>query len=140
MRKNTFEEKLREEFISILYELAKVVLSVEDINNLCGKLDSLYNSNLEFEIGSELFGLSKGNGYKFRHYYSDILNVFIDINNNRPNKGDVENIIQNIDTILSNELCETNSKKEIKKLYDHLSLEASRLTYNVYGRNYTTSN
>lgn len=43
MRKNTFEEKLREEFISILYELAKVVLSVEDINNLCGKLDSLYN-------------------------------------------------------------------------------------------------
>ena len=62
MRKNTFEEKLREEFISILYELAKVVLSVEDINNLCGKLDSLYNSNLEFETGSELFGLSKGNG------------------------------------------------------------------------------
>lgn len=123
------EDELREEFKKTLYDLANFDGRDDDDiddNEMCleiyNKFDKLYGSVI-----------SEGEG--FRHYYSDIFIVLSNINNETYG-GDILNItskIQRLFEYIDKHKQEHEFKdiviSKVKKLYDHLTLEKSRIDY-----------
>ena len=115
------EEKQRQEFRKILYDLAKEQEYLQDANNCT----EIYNrlKNLYYDT----------NGKKvFRHFYSDILSVITQIQQT-PNLGDINILGQNLEILKSNYISNKTDmvdiSNEINKLYDHVSLEIARVNY-----------
>jgi len=130
------EEQQREEFISILYELAKDQ-NVLDTNtkrsNMYKRLESLYHSTKKEE--------------EFRHFYSDIFSVLTDINNSQSSKvGDINILGQNLEIIRKGYEVKNkdengdfiNIKDNIRKLYDHVNLDIARIIYSEAGNRKVT--
>lgn len=118
---NNYEEyELREEFKKLLYKLAEFD-SYSESNNM---YDSIY---LDF---ASLYSKNYNNSISFRHYYSDIFGVLTDIWNSNLSKGCIENMTTRLDRVISNgESYDYLIIKKIKKLYDHIDLEQSRINY-----------
>lgn len=115
----SFENAKRAEFRDILFALAKDLRVFEDKN----KRRDWY---IRFE---KLYLLEGGNRY--RHFYADIFSVLTEINNN-PSFGTIEVLGSNLCFLREHYLQEDSSKDvsdSIKKLYDHVSLEISHITY-----------
>lgn len=119
------EEKLREEFRNILFELAKSQELLQDPGNrssMYKRLEALY--------------YSKENEEKFRHYYSDIFTVLTQLQRDS-SLGDMNILGQNLSMIRAGyqsmnkddegriiDICDN-----IRKLYDHVSMDIARITY-----------
>ena len=117
------EERQREEFRKILLDLAKSQESLEnnyERSNMYRRLEALYRPDPEKE---------------FRHYYSDIFSTLIEINNNAE-LGDLNILGQNLQLIMAGYQAVNyqngqliDASASIKKLYDHVNLDISRITY-----------
>lgn len=117
------EQQQREEFKKILFDLAKSQELLEnkyDRVSMFKRLESLYRP----EFGKE-----------FRHYYSDIFSVLSQIHNNSE-MGNLDILGQNLQLIMmgyqaknykNNTLIDISDS--IKKLYDHVNLDISRINY-----------
>lgn len=124
-----FEDELREEFKKILYDLAHFDGRDDgdiDDEEMCLEIyDKFY----------KLYGITYPEGERFRHYYSDIFIVLSNINN-EVYGGDILNITSKIQRLF--EYIDKHKQEhefedivisKVKKLYDHLTLEKSRIDY-----------
>lgn len=121
----TSEDKKREEFRRILFDLAKDQTLLADRlkrSKMYRWLEDLYyNSNAD---------------EKFRHFYSDIFAVLTQIKQNS-SLGDINVLGQNLDYLrknyqsinedINNEPIDVS--KNIRKLCDHVNLDISRIQY-----------
>lgn len=121
----TSDDKKREEFQRILFELAKdqtLLANSSKRSKMYRRLEELYyNSNAD-----------EG----FRHFYSDIFAVLTQIKQNS-SLGDINVLGQNLDYLrknyqsinkdINNEPIDVS--KNIRKLYDHVNLDISRIQY-----------
>jgi hypothetical protein len=117
------EEQQREEFRNILLDLAKSQELLEnnyELSNMYKRLEALYRPDP---------------GKEFRHYYSDIFSILIEINNN-VELGDLNILGQNLQLIMAGYQAVNyrngqlvDASASIKKLYDHVNLDISRITY-----------
>lgn len=118
------EQTKREEFRSILYDLAKTNLSLEDKatrSRVYQRFENLYYQPNE--------------DTHFRHFYSDIFSVLTTIQQ-RDRPGSIDILGLNLGEIRSgyqvrNEDAQGNPidiRDELKKLYDHVSLDIARIT------------
>lgn len=110
----------RNEFCDILYDLSKDQTTLEaneEKQSFYTRLKHLYKG----EYGEA----------NFRHFYSDIFTTLTNIKNDAE-KGNIEILSQNLE-ILVNDYKPTNNADDIsnnlKKLYDHVNLDAARLSY-----------
>lgn len=122
----TKEQSQREEFLHILFDLARNQVSLKDssaLDKMYRRLEALYNSPVSDE--------------KFRHYYSDIFSVLTMIEEN-PQLGDINVLGQNMSLLMMCYQPEKNKdssgkpidiSNSIKKLYDHINLDIARLVY-----------
>ncbi len=119
------EQKHREELKKILYELSETqdaLSNKSDRASFYRRLENLY--------------YSKDKNKEFRHFYSDIFVVLTDIKQG-DKIGNTDILGQNLLLIISGYRPlnkETNGElidisDNLKKLYDHVSLELARLTY-----------
>lgn len=119
------EEKQREEFREILYKLAKseeVLKDAENFSIMYKRLEALY--------------YSKDNEEKFRHFYSDIFSVMTQLQRDSQ-LGNMDILGQNLKMIRENYQPKNRDddgnpidiSDNIKKLYDHVSLDMARITY-----------
>lgn len=116
------EQKKRNEFCSILRELAKSQLDNSSCLDFCNRLENLYHP----QNGEE----------RFRHFYSDIFAVLADIQQSNPSVP-FDALIYNLQKIRCNyqqKNEDTQGKdagisNELKKLYDHVNLEVARIGY-----------
>jgi len=121
------EEQQRKEFCDILLELAKnqeVLQNEDERRNMYKRLENLYYVS---------------NGENFRHFYSDIFTVLTQIKHD-PSKGDINILGQNLSVLRENYSAQNfdNNKlidigENIKKLYDHVSLDIARISYSDAG-------
>lgn len=121
----TSEDKKREEFRRILFDLAKDQTLLEDglkRSKMYLRLEELYhNSNAD---------------ERFRHFYSDIFAVLTQIKQDSL-LGDINVLGQNLDYLRKNYQSKNKDKnnelidvsKNIRKLYDHVNLDISRIQY-----------
>lgn len=115
------EDNLRKQFVEILYDLAK---SQEVLNSKTRR--SAFYLRLESLYGSS----------KFRHYYSDIFSVLTSLQQDN-SLGSIDTLGQNMNIIVRNYQAinkDDNGEpidisNQIKKLYDHVSLDIARITY-----------
>lgn len=119
------EDRKREEFCSILFDLAVSEFSLKDASSrskIYQRLEKLYYS-------------SSGDG-NFRHFYSDIFIVLTAIQqHDRP--GSVDILGHNLGEIrrgyqaINTDDCGNpiDIRDELKKLYDHVSLDIARINY-----------
>lgn len=115
------EDNLRKQFVEILYDLAK---SQEVLNSKTRR--SAFYLRLESLYGSS----------KFRHYYSDIFSVLTSLQQDN-SLGSIDTLGQNMNIIVRNYQAinkDDNGEpidisNQLKKLYDHLSLDIARITY-----------
>lgn len=116
------EDKQREFFRNILLELSKnqnALEKKEDFDKIIEELEFLYYR------------------HKFRHYYSDIFSVLTMIKAD-DSIGNIDILGQNME-IIKNKYKYDKSRKsgdispEIRKLYDHVSLDIARLNYSDAG-------
>lgn len=123
------EENQRKEFKSILLELAKDQTMLEDAHKrseMYERLEALY-----YNESKEL---------RFRHYYSDIFTVLTIVKQDAL-KGDINILGQNLGVLrkgyqVKNQDSNRNDidiSNEIKKLYDHVSLDIARMLYSDSG-------
>ena len=121
----TKEERQREEFRKILFELAKSQEFFREKHNryeMYKRLEQLYNED--------------GNGKRFRHFYSDIFMVLQQIHDGLV-EGDITVLGQNLSWIRANYQAQNTNEDgaiidvsdAIKKLYDHVNLDIARLSY-----------
>ncbi len=119
------ETEYREKFIQLLYDLAKsenVLESSDSRKKFFLRLEDLYHS--------------KDNDEEFRHYYSDIFSVLTTVQQ-ESDLGDINILGQNIDILRKRYRSVNNDENgktidvsnQIKKLYDHVSLDIARITY-----------
>lgn len=116
------EENKRMEFVEFLTEFAssqELLSSDDDKRQYLDKLKSIY-----FDPDGNLV---------YRHYYSDIFGVASQINMGIID-GNLETLSQNMEIMKT--FCESIENqlpqgllKSIKKLYDHVNLDAARLNY-----------
>lgn len=114
------DSKKREQFRNILIELAKN-------GNL---LESEIRSTDVYERLEELY-CSSEQGEHFRHFYSDIFEV-LSLMKQDPNLGTIEILGQNMGILYEKyEPTDHNRdvSRELKKLYDHVSLDIARMSY-----------
>lgn len=122
----SYEEEKRKEFRNILFDLSvsQDTLQKEDERvKFYQRFEDLYHTSSD--------------GKKFRHFYSDIFSVLIEINRElKP--GNIDILGQNIGIIrkqyVPSRWDETGEQPIdisdcLKKLYDHLSLDIARLKY-----------
>lgn len=116
------EDEQREFFRNILLELSKnqnALEKKEDFDKIIKKLEFLYYR------------------HKFRHYYSDIFSVLTMIKAD-DSIGNIDILGQNME-IIKNKYKYDKSREsgdispEIRKLYDHVSLDIARLNYSDAG-------
>lgn len=128
------EENKREEFKQILYKLAlqEVDIDKKEHDLIIEKLEKLY------------WNEDKGDNTGFRHFYSDIFAVLAEIQNEQPAKGSVDILGNNLGIIRGeyqkNKNKDKNKKpidisENLKKLFDHVSLDIARMTYSDAGDN-----
>lgn len=120
------ESKQREEFRSILFELAKSQEFLQDAYDrsiMYKRLESLYDA--------------EPNEKRFRHFYTDIFSVLTQIQQNSE-LGDINILGQNLDVIRNGYQPKNKApdgermidvSDAIKKLYDHVNLDIARITY-----------
>lgn len=121
----TEENRKRAEFSQLLKDLAMAQNpSSHDQSQFFKRLESLYHT--------------PGEEKNFRHFYSDILSVLIEIKENDPMSGSSEYLLLNLDGLRQNYIPNKNSdttgapidiQDYIRKLYDHVNLEAQRMRY-----------
>ena len=115
------EDNLRKQFVEILYDLAKsqdVLSSKARRSAFYLRLESLYGSS------------------KFRHYYSDIFSVLTSLQQDN-SLGSIDTLGQNMNIIVRNYQAINKDdngnpidiSNQLKKLYDHISLDIARITY-----------
>lgn len=120
------EQQQRDEFCKILIELAQSQELLQDSYkraSMYKRLENLYHAPKSQE--------------RFRHFYSDILSVLMQIEQN-PTLGNIDILGQNLDVIRAGyqsiNFDGNNNKIDIsdalKKLYDHVNLEISRMLLN----------
>lgn len=77
----------------------------------------------------------------FRHFYSDIFSVLVEIKTNDPNSGSLEYLLLNLDALRQGYTPNKNLdpsgepidiQSYIRKLYDHVNLEVQRIRYSDY--------
>lgn len=115
------EDNLRKQFVEILYDLAKS----QDVLNSKTRRSAFY---LRLE---SLYGPSK-----FRHFYSDIFSVLTSLQQDN-SLGSIDTLGQNMTIIVRNYQAINKDdngdtidiSNQLKKLYDHLSLDIARITY-----------
>lgn len=122
------EEKKRIEFSQVLKDLAMAQNpSQYDKAQFFKRLEALYHT--------------PGEGKDFRHFYSDILTVLIEIKENDPKSGSLEYLILNLDGLRHGYIPNKNLDSTggpidiqdyIRKLYDHVNLEVQRIRYSDY--------
>lgn len=119
------EVELRTEFRKVLFDLAKgqeFLKQPKDRFVFFKRLEKLYYQ----EDGKD----------EFRHFYSDIFSVIIQIYKD-PNLGSIEELGQNLDILRNGyKVCnkdkngdEIDISKSLNKLYDHVNLDVARLNY-----------
>lgn len=119
------EEKNREEFRNILFDLSELDFSLKDPasrSKMYQRLEQLYYA----PRGSE----------KYRHFYSDIFIVLTQIHQ-KDHPGSIDILGQNLLEIRKGyqplNIDENNDvidiQDELKKLYDHVSLDIARISY-----------
>lgn len=119
------EEKQRKEFREILFTLAKSQELLQDAGNrsiMFKRLEALYHS--------------KDNEEKFRHFYSDIFSVLTQLQRDSE-LGDMNILGQNLMMIRAGYQPQNKDddgnpidiRDNIRKLYDHVSLDMARITY-----------
>lgn len=128
------EENKREEFKKILYQIAlqEIDINKKEYDLIIEKLEKLY------------WNEDKGDNTGFRHFYSDIFVVLAEIQNEQPAKGSVDILGNNLG-IIRTEYQKNNNKdknkkpidisENLKKLFDHVSLDIARMTYSDAGDN-----
>lgn len=115
------ETECREEFKRILFDLSKsqeVLQSPSERANIYLRLEKLYHNS------------------EFRHYYSDIFSVLTSVQQDC-NLGDINILGQNLEIIIRGyhpKNTDDNGNtvdisNQLKKLYDHVSLDIARITY-----------
>ena len=126
---NQNEQEQKEKFAKILNKLA----SNESLFRNQASLKEIYN---ELE---ELYCQPNTNK-RFRHYYSDIFAILVEINKN-DNPGNLAILCQNVSILKDNYKKSENAdiENEIRKLYDHINLEYARITYAEAGYRQSTS-
>lgn len=118
------ESQKRQEFRAILNSLATHQFAPEDKREkakMYERLESLYRSS--------------GTTKPYRHFYTDIFNVFTKLESN--NSGSAEVVCLNLACIRQGyqaKNCDSNGdlidiSESLKKLYDHASLEMARISY-----------
>lgn len=111
------EAELRQNFKDLIITLAE--------KGICN--DKIKRS----QIYKELEGLYK---YGFRHYYSDIFEAFVELED-RGETHDINSLLVNINILRGEYIPSNNNDSTIdmsnimKKLYDHVNLEIARLDY-----------
>ena len=118
------EVQRRKEFGNILLDLAsspKVLDSEGKLNSFFRRFEDLY--------------LPNNNGDAFHHYYSDIFIVLTRVKSD-PSLGAIQYLAANIDYI--REKYKPKDEKHsiesnLRKLYDHLSLDIARMDYSDRG-------
>lgn len=118
------ENKKRVQFQEILLEMAKDSCDVADPEtclSLCLRLTEIYRAN--------------ENGEKFRHFYSDIFSVLTLLQQEEAD-GSIEILGANLSSIREKYPAYSNECGDdghvsicIKKLYDHVSLDISRIQF-----------
>ena len=121
------EEKLREHFRELLIELSDPKVNLEDLvvfEEYVTRLENIYNSDC--------------NGIKFGHYYSDIFQVLTSVKMDKSPVGrNLETLGLNI-THIKEQYQPTGADGEpplidithnLRKLWDHISLDMARLQY-----------
>lgn len=114
MINNKEEEKRRSKFKNVLKKLSEKAVDVKTRGELYTDINYIYTGN--------------GREVDFRHYYSDVFSVLIEIKNNG---GNLELISSNL-----KEMYEFSKKKNnyeladcVRKLLDHTNLEVARILY-----------
>lgn len=113
------ENRKRAEFIEILADLSKDVNIAKDRSayiKMCNRLEDLYCSK---------------DGSRYRHFYSDIFSFLVHIQD-KNTEGNSETLFLNLKKIREEykPLGESSDISEnLKKLYDHISLDLARLGY-----------
>lgn len=123
------EEKQRMEFCDILFTLAKSQELLQD----AGERSAMYKR-------LEALYYSKDNEEKFRHFYSDIFSVLTQLQRDS-NLGDMNILGQNLMMIRAGYQPQNKDdagklidiRDNIRKLYDHVSLDMARITYSDAG-------
>ena len=115
------DNEKREKFKDMLLSLAKEQDLQSNITGLCSDLEDIY--------------CDEGSSEHFRHFYSDVFEVLASLKKGiKPGAGDIlgENI-----RILYEQYRPTTSNrdisKELRKLYDHVSLDIARMNYSDRG-------
>lgn len=120
------ENVRRNLFIKLLLDLAKDTTILSTLKN---------REKIYFILERIYAPISEGGEY-FRHFYSDIFSTLSKINN-ETNLGDSETLGQNVQTLrffydkerLDSTDIRKNVSKNLRKLYDHLSLDMARMAY-----------
>lgn len=123
------EEKQRIEFCDILFTLAKSQEVLQD----AGERSAMYKR-------LEALYYSKDNEEKFRHFYSDIFSVLTQLQRDST-LGDMNILGQNLMMIRAGYQPQNKDdtgklidiRDNIRKLYDHVSLDMARITYSDAG-------
>ena len=117
-----FEHKKREKFNDILLELAR---SEDLLKSKSARLD-MYK---RFE---ELY-CTADNGEHFRHFYSDVFETLLSVKKGMKS-GTIEVLGQNMKILYEQyEPISKDISKELRKLYDHVSLDMARMNYSDGG-------
>jgi len=120
---NRIEEKKRQEFQSLLYELAASRTALADVND----------RNDYYKRFEELY--KPINGEEFHHYYSDIFAVLYNLQIGK-NRGSIDDLAFNVSHIKKNYIPQNSDfsiYSNLRKLYDHLSLDVARIRYSDNG-------
>ena len=115
----------RQKFKELFYKLSESINygdSLEDRKDIYNHFEDLY-------CNPELNSFN-------RHYYSDIFEVMSAIKDEGTSEHTLDALILNIEALFSNYYADTLNQEKlidlypvIKKLYDHISLERSRMDY-----------
>lgn len=120
----TFEYEKRSKFKEILFDLAADA-EVKDAQSIYDKYHLRFEKLYEPDV----------NGNEFRHFYSDIFVVLTQIElKDKP--GNIDTLGERIGLLRQawNDVdSESNVSKNIKKLYDHVSLDIARMTWSDRG-------
>ncbi len=121
----------RKDFKQILLQLAEsqsFLKSLKQQKKFCSRFDRLYD---------------EGNGVYFRHYYSDIFQVLMQLQRDNT-LGSMETLAANLSWLVENyQTLHTNGNDIsicLKKLNDHVSLEMARFNYFEQQYNNTKEN
>ena len=124
------EEERRVEFRNILYELAsssEILKEPPKRAEFYKRLEAVYHTPVK-DVG------------KFRHYYSDVFSVLTQIQSDDSTDSTIQVLGENLGVIRNgyqpNYNTDSNGKPidisdQIKKLYDHVSLDIARLSINT---------